>query len=166
MTEESRDAFRDNRPNHLALRARSTFKIKVWRRISRVRNRGMMLSHSCTLKAGISFRTFQILFSKHWSSLHGSRCSHTSLHCSSETRQWGIALVALFVLVTIGLVYWGFLVICRARQMKVDDQKSDMKNGRRGPERQIGSFGRPWWMKGLKRRREMWEESPEKSNNQ
>lgn len=62
---------------------------------------------------------------------------------SSGTRQLGIGIVALFVLVTIGLVYWGFLVVCRAQQMNdYDEQSSDAKS-RGSLEKQFGHLRRP-----------------------
>ena len=64
---------------------------------------------------------------------------------SSGTSQLGIGIVALFVLVTIGLVFWGFLVVCRAQQMNDDDydDQSDVKGGERSLEKQTGHFRGP-----------------------
>ena len=67
----------------------------------------------------------------------------SNLVASSGTRQLGIGILALFVLVTIGLVYWGFLVVCRAQQMNAFDDQSDLKS-RGSLEKQIGHFRRPW----------------------
>ena len=57
----------------------------------------------------------------------------------------GIGIVALFVLVTIGLVFWGFLVVCRAQQMNDDDfdDQSDVKGGGGSLEKQTGNLRGP-----------------------